>query len=505
MELTWEHIDHCKLMLDTCISQEETQEIIVPDACPDIRDIVEAGGQLFVTDRSIENGALVVNGRIDGWVLYCPEDAQGPCRMEIRMPFSVKTDAAGCSPEGHSIIRPVLCRVDARTLNPRKVLVRADLSFGVTLYESQVLTLCSGATCEEPAGIQKLTGNYSAYLTTQVREKHVSVYEEVRLPMEFQGETDLVCPEARAWCTECRMVGNKLLFKGEARVRLRCISQGQLRSTTIPVGFSQVIEMDGVGEQADCSVELFVSSLECVKAGSDGQMLNVTLELFGQAVVCQQLSLTLLQDAYSTRSELAVETENCHLNELLDRSVKPRSVREVFETEVQAKYVIDTAVCVCRTDLVRQGDDTLAQTLLQIQVMYVDTQEQLRTVSRSITVSDRVDEPAPGTCRLLCRCISEPFAAIAAGGIEVHFDLEFGCVLTRQQSALMIKQARLSECSYGTTQPRPSAVLRMPLPGERLWDIAKAYSTTIDQICQANALEEANLPTGRMLLIPLGC
>lgn len=45
-------------------------------------------------------------------------------------------------------------------------------------------------------------------------------------------------------------------------------------------------------------------------------------------------------------------------------------------------------------------------------------------------------------------------------------------------------------------------VLRMAAPGERLWDIAKAYGTTTEEITQANELEEGCLPTGRMLLIP---
>ena len=42
----------------------------------------------------------------------------------------------------------------------------------------------------------------------------------------------------------------------------------------------------------------------------------------------------------------------------------------------------------------------------------------------------------------------------------------------------------------------------MPSPGEELWDIAKAHGTTMEQILQANELEEEALPAGRMLLIP---
>ena len=45
-------------------------------------------------------------------------------------------------------------------------------------------------------------------------------------------------------------------------------------------------------------------------------------------------------------------------------------------------------------------------------------------------------------------------------------------------------------------------VLRLASPGEGLWELAKAYGTTTEQIVQANGLEEGQLPLGRMLLIP---
>ena len=62
--------------------------------------------------------------------------------------------------------------------------------------------------------------------------------------------------------------------------------------------------------------------------------------------------------------------------------------------------------------------------------------------------------------------------------------------------------ARLGEARSSGEGTRPSVVLRLAAPGEGLWDIAKAYGTTTQQILQANELEEEDLPLGRMLLIP---
>ena len=49
----------------------------------------------------------------------------------------------------------------------------------------------------------------------------------------------------------------------------------------------------------------------------------------------------------------------------------------------------------------------------------------------------------------------------------------------------------------------PSLVLRAMKPGERLWDIAKRYRTTVEAILAANELkEESATVSGKLLLIP---
>ena len=49
----------------------------------------------------------------------------------------------------------------------------------------------------------------------------------------------------------------------------------------------------------------------------------------------------------------------------------------------------------------------------------------------------------------------------------------------------------------------PALVLRAMKPGERLWDLAKAYRTTVTEILSANEMaDESSACAGGMLLIP---
>lgn len=83
------------------------------------------------------------------------------------------------------------------------------------------------------------------------------------------------------------------------------------------------------------------------------------------------------------------------------------------------------------------------------------------------------------------------------GGLEVRFTLEFHCLCLAERRQAAISSARLGEERAKPDGTQPSVVLRMAAPGERLWDIAKAYGTTTEEITQANELEEGCLPTGQ--------
>jgi LysM repeat protein len=66
----------------------------------------------------------------------------------------------------------------------------------------------------------------------------------------------------------------------------------------------------------------------------------------------------------------------------------------------------------------------------------------------------------------------------------------------------MVGDARFGQARDADGPRRPSVVLRRAVPGESLWDLAKSYGTTTEQIRLANQLEDEALPTNRMLLIP---
>lgn len=502
LNLEREHINCYDMILDTALYQEETLEAIVPDACPDIARIADAVGQICLVGKDVHDAGVSVSGTVKVVVFYQPEDQADLCKMEVKLPFVVRTDATGLHSHGRCVVAPCLRGLDVRALNPRKILVRADI--GVTLqgYQPQELVLCRGVSCGPETGVQQRTAQHTAYLTAMVQEKEFTFYDEIHLSAGPGGKAVFLSAQAEAWCTESKVIGNKLIFKGEVALHLRYQVEGELCCMRCPVSFSQIMELSEVGETADCEIVMCVTDVDCAMTGEDGRTLNVTLELLGQAVVRDQFPVTVLQDIYSTVCHMSTEQNVCTMSQVVENSVRPQNVRELLETGTAVKSVVDASVVVCQVKQGREDGQMVLGADLKLNLLYLDEQGTLQNLSRMLSVSGRLELPTQCSCQCRCQCPGEVFAVPAAGGVEVRFNPEFRCLITRQQSVPVVTGTKLGEPYTAGQEGQPSVVLRMAAPGEELWDIAKAYSTTQERILQANQLEADALPTGQMLLIP---
>ena len=505
MELEFEReaMDGYETLAELTLCQEETQETIVPDACPDILRIVEVCGQAFLGEKQVKEGSGTVTGTVRAVVLYRPEGGGGLCRMEAEVPFTVQAELPGLTEQGKLVACPRLKRADARVLNPRKVLLRVELAVELTACQPIHRELCRAVNgAEEQAICQKQT-TYEHYCLCAVEEKPFVFEDQIRLK-SGQGENlRLMDSRVQTLCTESRRIGNKLIFKGNAEVYLLLLApDGGLTACRETLPFSQVLELGDGGEEGDCRITVDVLSFRCAPDLDDRQCMEVELELLAQAQVYRHRTMTVLRDLYSTARLTECETELCPLCHREEDSVLPQSSRELLETGEGVRGVVDSTLCLGEVSQRREGRELILSAEARITVLYLDESEELRTGEGTFPVICRMGASEGARCSCRCVCPGEVYAAPAAGGIEVRFNVEFHCLTTGTEELSVIATARLGEERSSGGGERPSVVLRLAAPGEGLWEIAKNYGTTTEQILRANELDSDRLPLGAMLLIP---
>jgi hypothetical protein len=383
------------------------------------------------------------------------------------------------------------------------VLLRVNLAVDVLACQPVERPVCCGAVNLEEGNLCQRQFGGENFQISAVKEKPFPFTDVIRLSGTPGEAPQILSSRAQAICTESKLIGSKLIFKGNVELSLLLQETGGgLSVTRETLPFSQILELSEAGEEWDGQVTVEVTDLQCQPEPGDGREVEVTLELLAQAVVYCHRPVTLLQDLYSTVWQMETDSEAQNLCRAVEQSVRPQGARELLETGDMVRSIVDSRMTLGRVNQSREGEELVLSAEAWLSVLYLDENELVQCVRRMVPVTCRLSCPPQGRCRCLCQCPGEVFSTTAAGGIEVRFTVEFHCLTTVTQPVPMVTAARFGEARDRADGARPSVVLRLAVPGEGLWELAKTYGTTTEQIMQANELECEQLPEGKMLLIP---
>ncbi len=478
-------------------TQEETLESIVPDAFPDIARIVSASGKVLLKDKEAGEGTLRLTGSARVTVLYIPEGEELPRALEVSIPFQCVRDDprfhAGC---------PVLADIqapsaDARTINPRKMLVRVELSAWTAAYERERRELSADLTGGEGEGLQKLIVSKKCCVIPDVSEKTFTFSDVLRPPASRPEVEELLSYRAELGASDAKSIGKKLVLKGDVQLCVVYRSGDGVNQARFELPYSQILDIGELPDEAEPEVTVTLKSVDCQTREGE---LEVALEVLAQAAVWERRSIALISDAYCVGQPIDVERAPVRLCTVLERSARRELGRRLCESGIPAKQVLDCAAVVSSMAgaPAEGGMEFTAQ--VKVAVLYLSEDDALCGVETDVPVTCRVELPEGCDCSCRCRPVGEATAVPVTGGLEVRFEAEFTWTLTKEEQMNCVAEVKPSNVQ--DIGVRPSVVIRRVERGEALWDIAKACGSTVSDICSANDLPADEAAVGALLLIP---
>ncbi len=490
-------------LADTTLFSEETMECIVPDACPDMQRILDTRGMVCLKSKEAGEGGVEMRGVIRACVLYLPDGEAGTRKVELTIPFTCRYEGAGIHPNCHVTAAPRLLSADARMLNPRKIYVRAEIALGLRVYAPCATLYSKGAECGEEYGVQQRREHCKAYMATAIQEKPFTFSDDLPLPGSKPEMEELLTQEVNLVCSESKVIGSKLIFKGQAMLSiLYRTSDAALCTAVFELPFSQIMEVVGAGEEADCDLSVIMTDLSCQTDPDNQRTLTVSMGMLAQATLREERTLEFVSDLYSTAYEISTETQENMFSRLSDAGMRRQPIREVLETSVGVKAVVDCRLAFGAVTQSWEGAVLTMSADVRATVVFQGEDDGMYALTRAVPAACQM-ESEPG-CRLSCRCLcpGELYATPTAGGVEVRFPLDFHFRSETNRTVRQVSSARLEEKCPRDNSPKPSIVLRRVEAGEELWDIAKAYCTTQADIMGANELGDEHPAQGQLLLIP---
>jgi len=511
MELKFKKASHdyyepLRLMPFSC---ETMRENIVPDSCGDIARIVDTTGIVCLTNRELTgDGRFCASGTVDVSVLYIPEREEGPRALHFQIPFQCYGEGQGHTDCEFLDIRGELHSIDTRVLNPRKVLTRASLTLYPSGCRHASLSVCTEMSDEEDESVQLLRKTRETRVAAGVREKEFTFTEELPLSPGRGGAEDILSTRLDIRSTDSKLIGNKLVVKGliSAAILYR-EGGGRLALLQQDLPFSQIVEGGGFDEDSESEATYRILSAEC-QVGSengpdDAYVLTLTLLLRARVTVWRREEVSFIGDLYSTAAPVTCQTMELELSENAQKSTRRQNVRELLETGVPVKSVVDTEIGCGAVQL--NGGELKASAWARC--LYLDENDVLGSVRREFTITCPAELPEAGMededdCQAEAACHGDVITNIMPEGIELRFPLECTLSTSSRRRYVCVSGGETDEEEQDKEAP-PSLILRKLGRDETLWSVAKQYRTTCKAILEVNDLtDESHVPYDRLLLIP---
>lgn len=509
MELNLKKIcfDNFESGAEVTLTQEETAETIVPDYCPDIARIIDTEGKVFLHSRELRDGKAEVSGTVRVTVLYTPDGESGMRTLEFAMPFTVATEGKAMPDCSCLCADTEIEFLETRILNPRKVFTRCKLVSKLVGYRRVPVCFCTDVEADPKLCMEKKKEQQRTTVVTHIAEKDFTFSDEMNLSPGKAGAAEILTSRISCSVTETKIVGSKLILKGLFTVCLlyRAVD-GRCCSASGELPFSQILEIEGVAEGAQASVQLQLTGVDIQvgdSASNDGRQIAVTLYLHATAILREERELTLLSDMYSTAYDVSYEAEPLSLFDCAEPITRRQMVREILEIGVVAESILALAVTCGPVSMDREGESVTFRTNANIRALYLDEGGVPLMAERSVDVSCQME--LPEECRVTARayCAEEPQGSLSSSGIEIRFPVDFQAEAVSRKKKVNLTSAKINTETPKDLSKSPSLVLRGLGRQETLWELAKRYNTTIPIILSANEVkEEAEVPKEKLLLIP---
>lgn len=486
----------------------------VPDTKPDVDKIIKEQGRVLIKDITPMNGKLLIKGGLQFNLLYISDERNRPVNnIQGEIPFEEIVNMEESCQEDQVIVKWEIEDLSTGLINSRKLSVRAIVSFNCSAEE-----IYDEETAVEIEGDEDVQSRTSKMDITQLvlnKKDILRVKDEVRIPSGKPNVYDILYHNVALQGVDSRVFSDKVQVKGEFVIFLLYVGDDEAQSlqyyeTELP--FQSTMECGGCEETMipNILVDLHNSDL-IMKPDEDGEerIIDCEIVLDLDMKVYEDEQVEILSDMYSTKLHLEPERKQVAYKHLVMKNNSKARVSDHIKVGAGQPKILQ----ICNTsgnihmdekNIVENGVEV--EGVLEIQMLYIAEVDDkpLGAIKGMIPFhhliemkgikEDSIVEISPGI---------EQISSIMLDSedVEVKVSMNLDVVVFDKVEKSMITDFTEEMFDLERLEEMPSVTGYLVKQGDSLWDIAKQFYTTVEEIRELNHLDKENISLGDKLLL----
>lgn len=482
-------------------------DVIVNDIKPDILNTVSVNGNICIYKKEVTDGRVKLDGAVVVNIIYLADDETGGVRsLNTSVDFTKSIDFDECR-SGMNVDEILnIKNIECKIINSRKLNIRAFLDLNVKIYSNDNVEIINDVNSIE--GVQSL--NNALEINSLIGIGSTKAFAKDTISIDnVDNLAEILKSDINIINKDIKVSYNKVLAKADAQVRIMYLTEDnriRLITNTIPVmGF---IDIPNVSDTNTCNTKYKLRNLILKPNNTEEHSIYVEAEIEIDCSVYEQRQINAIQDLYSPTSNVQFERRQVTALVNKERIQEACNIQEqVSIPEIENNKIYD--VCVkpnLQKQDIRSGMVNF-EGEIELEFLYEsNTSSRLEAKVVKVPFNQSINNSNINESTSLDTSIeikAQNFIVLNDGNIDVKIELQLEIAISKNEKINVIDNIEVDdkkECNGY------SMVIYFVKPKDTLWEIAKKFDSTIEEIAKVNDIEDIDRITpGTQLFIPRYC
>lgn len=491
---------------DSC-EQPIDVDFTLPDYCPDISKIFSCRAAVRISSKGINGKNISIDGNVSLTLLYCDRDNK-LCSYEYQYPFN-KTKEMPNEFIGANLVCSAKCEyINCRAVTGRKVDIHGAVSLNMRVFKKKLNQVISDY---DDCNLELKRSLAPATIPIGYSEKYLIIEEEIAISSGQSPIKNILRYCATPCVKESKILNDKIMVKGEMCITIVYCPEGafapQILKTTLP--FSQIVDLQGISDTCECETKASLSFLE-IKPRLSSMGGNRSFSINAKLLLCCEgycgNDIAVIEDAFSTKFLTNITKNNITFSKITNNFRETCHFKKSVEFSEEIANVLDLWCDLQSKNVKFQDDCMILNATFKTSFIVANENNEVSFFEKMIDFEYKfnLDNPSDSmACNPDIDITMAGYTITSANTIEVRIDLLMNASVYKNSNMSLITEMDVDKNNLINRNRNSAMTIYFAIGKENIWDIARKYSASVDEIIKINELEKDFLEEGNMILVPL--
>ncbi len=495
-----------KATIEESIKKWIEQDVLVPDSKPDALKIVNVTACPYVCNYDIvgQNKVKAI-GKIVYYIIYKGNDENYTVRgINLSYPFTEVLELENNITDMNIRVIPYCKNIIYSMPNERKFTIKTEIEFKVRAEYCKSVSIIKDFSDES---IQKKKISQKFDNIKCQKETVITSKDEVMLSSDVEGLFEILKVDTKIENTDYKDSYNKIMVKGDIKFDILYLCEGEgsnIRKTECKVPFSSIINLDQINEKSKFDIEYVLENFSVEKKQNDmsAKAISVEYQIGTYVTVYEEEVVEYIDDFYSQSKELKYDKVAIDVMAKNTKNQKQVVVNETLNNVLDSNdklmdYFVDTSnvkVSFENKKIIISGNAKL-----NLIVQNNETKEIENKVSE-IMIDEKYEVECDEYEKVYVQIVDKIVKVSQNGNnVDVVLTIIVDSNLKKINKINIIEKIEDENLDY---KKLDSINIYVVKKGDTLWNIAKKFKTTVENIAKINEIENENkIDVGQKILV----